>query len=151
VPGAGLVVTVTLITLIGALASSVVGRSAFGFVERLLQSVPLVKLLYASLRDFLAALVGERRSFDQPVVVTLAEGGAKAFGFVTMDDLEAYGLPGYVAVYFPQSINFAGHLLLFPRERVEALDVDNARFMAFVVSGGVTGRKGESLRPSAPA
>jgi uncharacterized membrane protein len=147
-PGVGLVTTVALITLFGALASSVVGRTLVSAIERVLKSVPLVKLLYSSLKDVLGALIGERRSFDRPVVVSLTETGGKAFGFVTHDDLSAYGLPGHVAVYFPQSINFAGHLLLFPRERVQPLKVDNARFMAFVVSGGVTGQRGESMPPA---
>ena len=146
-PGVGVIVTVVSITLIGALASSVVGKAGFGLVERLLKSVPLLNLLYSSLRDFMAALVGEQRSFDRPVVVTVGGTGAKALGFVTHEDMTFYGLSDHVAVYFPQSLNFAGNLLLFPRGAVEPLAVDNARFMAFIVSAGVTGRREDSLPP----
>jgi uncharacterized membrane protein len=146
IPGLGLLATLTLVTAIGVLTSNVVGRGLFGIVERLLKRVPLVNLLYRSLRDFVAALVGEQRSFDRPVVVELGDGGARAFGFVTRDDLASFGVPGYQAVYFPQSINFAGHLLLFPRERVTPLTVDNAELMAFIVSGGVVGHR-PSLAP----
>ena len=136
--GVGFVVTLALITGVGAVASNVVGRRLLGLMELLLTRVPLVKLLYTSLRDFVGALVGEQKSFDRPVVVSLGEhGSTKAFGFVTCESLTEFGLPGHVAVYFPQSVNFAGHLLLFPRDRVTPLEVDHARFMAFVVSGGV--------------
>jgi opacity protein-like surface antigen len=97
-PGVGVVTTIALITLFGALTSNVVGKTLFSAVERVLKSVPLVKLLYSSLKDFLGALIGDRRSFDRPVVVTLNQGGAKAFGFVTHDDLSAYGLTDHSKV-----------------------------------------------------
>ncbi|MDD9933997.1 MAG: DUF502 domain-containing protein [Myxococcales bacterium] len=148
IPGLGLLVTVALVTAIGALTSNVVGKGLFGLVERVLKRVPLVNLLYRSLRDFMAALVGEQRSFDRPVVVELGA-GTRAFGFVTRDDLASLGVPGYQAVYFPQSINFAGHLLLFPKERVRPLTVDNAELMAFIVSGGVTGQRPSIAPPPA--
>jgi len=67
-----------------------------------------VKLIYTSLRDFMAALVGERRSFDRPVLVSLDEHDQlKAVGFITREDLALLGLRDHVAVYMPQSINFA--------------------------------------------
>jgi uncharacterized membrane protein len=40
-------------------------------------------------------------------------------------------------VYLPQSYNFAGQMLVFPRQNVVPLDVPSARVMTFVVSGGV--------------
>ena len=46
-------------------------------------------------------------------------------------------LTGFVAVYLPQSYNFAGNLILVPRERVHFIDADAGAFMAFIVSGGV--------------
>ena len=42
-----------------------------------------------------------------------------------------------VAVYLPQSYNFAGNLIVVPRDRVHPLDVAGSEFLAFVVSGGV--------------
>jgi uncharacterized membrane protein len=54
----------------------------------------------------------------------------------------------HVAVYFPQSYNFAGNLLLVPAERVTPLSLDSAAVMAFIVSGGVTGVGQREARPS---
>jgi uncharacterized membrane protein len=56
-----------------------------------------------------------------------------------MRALDHLGMEKHVAVYFPQSYNFAGNLLLVPTERVTPLAVDSAAVMAFIVSGGVTG------------
>jgi uncharacterized membrane protein len=140
VPGLGFLVTVVLITLVGALARNVVGKRLVGLPDQVLTRLPLVKLIYTSLRDFMAALVGERKSFDRPVLVSLsADGAVKAFGFITRDDLSAFGLDGYVAVYFPQSVNFAGQLALLPRARVQPLEVPPSELLPFIVSGGMAG------------
>ena len=48
------------------------------------------------------------------------------------------GMHEHVAVYLPQSYNFAGSLLIFPTSAVEPLDAESADVMAFIVSGGVT-------------
>ena len=138
IPGLGLLATVALITAIGYLTGNVLGRRAFDALERLLSKVPIVKLLYGSLRDLLNAFVGERKSFDKPVVVDLAgNGGPKVLGFVTCEMFDDPQLDGHVAVYLPQAYNFAGNLLVVPRERVHRLDADGAQFMAFIMSGGV--------------
>ena len=42
-----------------------------------------------------------------------------------------------VAVYLPQSYNFAGQVLLFPADQVTPLDSASSDVMAFIVSGGV--------------
>ncbi len=133
------ILAVLSIAVIGAFAGNVIGRRIFNLMDRVLSKIPLVKFLYTTVRDILSALVGDNRSFEKPVVVSLSDekGSPKMLGFVTCDNLAEYGLDDHVAVYFPQSLNFAGNLLMFPRRRVEPLQVDQAKFMAFVVSGGV--------------
>jgi uncharacterized membrane protein len=49
-------------------------------------------------------------------------------------------MAGNVAVYFPQSYNFAGSVLIFPADRVTPLNIESSKAMAFVVSGGVSGK-----------
>ena len=43
-----------------------------------------------------------------------------------------------VAVYFPQSYNFAGQVVLVARDRVRPLEAEAATVMKFIVSGGVS-------------
>jgi uncharacterized membrane protein len=153
IPGLGLLVTLALITLIGFLTSNVVGRGILEGTERLLRRVPLVKLIYGSIKDLVGAFVGDRKSFDRPVAIR-PYGGAdvRMLGFITREDLLALGMPGYVAVYLPQSYNFAGSLLVVPREQVEPLDVPSAELMTFLVSGGISGLGvGRSMLPPPPA
>ena len=150
IPGLGLLATVTLITIIGLFTSNVVGRSVLDLTENLLQRLPLVKLVYNSIKDLVSAFVGDKRRFDAPVAVSLG-GNNKVLGFVTRDGLGRLGMPDYVAVYFPQSYNFAGYLMLVPREQVEHLDLPSADVMTFIVSGGVSGfGVGQSMLPQPP-
>ena len=140
IPGVGFLATVVLITLFGFLASSFITRRMLSLVEGVLERLPFVRLLYSSTKDLLNAFVGEKRRFDKPVLVRLSEHTeARIVGFVTQESLDRLGLPGYASVYFPQSYNFAGNLILFPSSQLEPLNAGSADVMAFIVSGGVTG------------
>jgi uncharacterized membrane protein len=140
VPGAGFVVTIAVITLVGFLASNLLTRGAIGLVEEAMGRLPFVRLLYSSTKDLLNAFVGEHRRFDKPVAVLLYPGTAiKVFGFVTQETLDRFGFRGHVAVYLPQSYNFAGSLLIVPGDQVQPLRAESAEVMAFIVSGGVAG------------
>ena len=136
-PGVGFALVVTLVTLIGLMTTNLLAAQALGVGQRVLARLPFVKLLYASIRDLTEAFVGEKKLFDRPVLVTFP-GGIQVVGFVTREDLSELGLPERVAVYMPQSYNFAGNLLLVPRDRLEPLARTASEALAFVVSGGLT-------------
>jgi uncharacterized membrane protein len=139
-PGVGILVAVTLITLVGYLTSNVIGRSAIDLFEHFLTRLPLLKLIYSSIKDLVAAFVGDRKSFNQPVTVALGpDHGVRTLGFVTRNDLSMLNLPDCVAVYLPQSYNFAGNVIIVPRDRIALLQVSSTEVMTFIVSGGVSG------------
>src|SRR5262245_2653825 len=86
VPGLGILITLLFITLVGLLASNVVGRKFIELLEGLLIRVPIVKILYGSLKDLMGAFGGEKKSFDKPVIVHLsADGAVKGLGFMTCE------------------------------------------------------------------
>jgi uncharacterized membrane protein len=139
-PGAGFALTLAFIVLIGFLASNIFTRKIFQLLERLFVRAPLVKIIYSSLKDLTEAFVGDRKKFNQPVVVRLgAAAEVYALGFLTREDLAALSMPGHVSVYFPQSYNFAGQLVIVPSQNVKPLEIDSSKAMAFIVSGGVSG------------
>ncbi|HKQ60225.1 MAG TPA: DUF502 domain-containing protein [Candidatus Polarisedimenticolaceae bacterium] len=149
IPGAGIALTVVLITLTGFLASNFATRWLFGLLDEWLARLPLVKLLYTSLRELLDAFVHKR--FDRPVLVRLSEeSSCGAIGFLTREDLGTFGLEGQVAVYLPQAYNFAGQLVVVPAARVRPLALDTAAAMTFVVSGGVAGEPSAGPARTAP-
>lgn len=140
IPGAGFLATIALVTLLGFLASNLLTRGVVSLLDRLLERLPFVRLLYSATKDLLNAVVGEQRRFDRPVLVALTPDGAvRAFGFITRDSLASIGLESDVAVYVPQSYNFAGNLVVVPATRVSPLDRESSEVLTFIVSGGVTG------------
>jgi len=148
IPGVGFLVTIGFITLIGFLASNIVTRRLLSYIEAIFTKPPVVKLVYLSIKDLIGAFVGDKKSFDQPVIVAPMPGSStRAIGFITRESLGSFGLADYVAVYLPQAYNFAGNILIFARDQVEPLEVDSAEVMAFLVSGGVSGNRAKSEVP----
>lgn len=142
VPGLGLLVILLLITFFGYLASTLMVKPVFDYLEKLIIRLPLASLIYTSLKDLMAAFVGDKRKFNQAVLVTLnRELQIQRLGFITRDDLAYLGLPGKVAVYLPHSYNISGNVYIMPSENITAFEAPGADVMKFVVSGGVAGLK----------
>ena len=143
IPGLGLVITLALIVVTGFITSNVIGQAVIRVLENGMKRLPVVSLLYTSLKDLLGAFVGDKKSFDRPAMVSLDAGGTtRVFGFVTCDHFDDVRLAKHVAVYLPQAYNFAGNVIVVPKDRVEYVDAEPAQFMAFVVSGGVSEMSG---------
>jgi uncharacterized membrane protein len=139
IPGVGFIITIITVTVIGFMASNFVTKRLLQTAENTLSRLPLVKMIYTSIKDLIGAFVGEKKSFNKPVLVTLAPGSSvQVVGFVTRESLEALGLTGKVAVYLPQSYNFAGNLIIVSKELITPLPVESGTVMAFIVSGGIT-------------
>jgi len=138
----GIALTLALLMAVGLFANNFLGRRVVEFMDAKLAKLPLIKLLYGSIKDLLGAFVGDKKSFDVPVLVGLSEDGAvKVVGFVTRKSVEFLGVEDHVAVYLPQSYNFAGNVLLVPSTRVQEISANSSDVMAFLVSGGVSGKK----------
>jgi uncharacterized membrane protein len=139
IPGLGLVIMVILITILGYGGQSVIAKPFKVLLERLLKRVPLLQMVYSSIRDFMEAFVGKEKKFNQPVLVKVNKTSElEKLGFITETDLSFLGITEKVAVYFPHSYNFSGELFIVPADQVKPLDVNAGELMKFIVSGGVT-------------
>lgn len=135
----GILFTIFVIVLTGLAGRLYLTRYMMSALDSLMERIPLVKMLYNTLKDFFNALLGERKSFDKPVVVYLNnERTVRIMGFITCDSLELLGMENMVSVYLPQSYNFAGNLILVEKDQVEPIDLPASKAMTFIVSGGVT-------------
>lgn len=140
IPGLGMLIVFGSITLLGALASTIFAKPLFDLLENLINHLPVVKVLYSSLKDFMDAFVGKDKKFTQPVLIlTSGESNLHMIGFVTKPDMSEIGLPGMAAVYFPHSYNFSGNVYLVSKEFIKPIAASSTEVMKFVVSGGVAG------------
>lgn len=146
VPGLGMLTILASITIIGYLASTLLAGPLFNLLEELLRKLPFVNIIYSSLKDLISAFVGDKKKFDQPVLVTLnPEFIIQKPGFITKSDLSQLGLVDQVAVYLPHSYNFSGNLYIVPTQYVTPLSVSSTDIMKFIVSGGVSGLEDKEL------
>jgi uncharacterized membrane protein len=142
IPGLGFLIAIALVTFIGFLGSNIFTKRLLHFVDIAFSKVPLMRMLYTAIKDILSAFLGEKRNFEKPVFVTLIPGSnVKVVGFVTKESLDSWGLLNEVAVYIPQSYNFAGNLIVVPKEQVTVINASSSDVMAFIVSGGITGMR----------
>lgn len=140
IPGLGIIITITAITLFGYLGSSLIVSSVFVEVEKLVIKLPLVNLIYTSVKDLIAAFVGNKKKFDKPVLLAVnLVPRIQQLGFITQSDLADLELPGNVAVYVPQSYSFSGELYIVSKDIVKPLHhVTGTEVLKFIISGGVT-------------
>jgi uncharacterized membrane protein len=139
-PGLGLLIILFVITLFGYLTSNFAFKTFTTWFDHGMNKIPLVKLIYSSLKDLLDAFVGDKKKFNKPVLVEInKENKLYQIGFITESDLSALGITDMVSVYLPLSYSFAGTHYIIPKDRVTPLKISGAVAMKYIVSGGVSG------------
>jgi uncharacterized membrane protein len=138
IPGLGIIIILILVTLVGFIGSSFMVRPFLVLTERLLAKVPIVSIIYSSLKDLFDAFVGDNQKFNCPVMCKMNENpDTFRMGFITQDNLSSLQMEDLVAVYFPDSYNISGELWFVKKENVRFIDLPSSEVMKFVVSGGV--------------
>jgi len=143
-PGMGLVAGFLLLFVVGLLVNAYVVRRVFGFGESLLMRVPVVKTVYASIRDLTALVNTKDRKRELERVVMVKFGPGRVIGFVTQENATLPGFGGaaasnLVAVYLPMSYQIGGYTLYLPRDQIEATDLTVEAAMRIVITGGLQG------------
>lgn len=139
IPGVGLVVTFLFITLMGWLGNWFLFKPIAVLMDKVFVKVPVLKMIYTSINDFVSAFVGEKKKFTRPVIVKVnMVSNLEKIGFITTEDLADLGAEGKVAVLFPHSYNWSGEMFIVPKEHVRPLNLPPGEVMKFALTGGVT-------------
>ncbi len=141
-PGIGFLITLGLILVVGFIASNIFTKGITNLLERIFSRLPLVKLIYNSIKDLIEAFVGDKKKFNKPALIKTSEGSdVELLGFITEENLELLGEKDKVAVYIPQAYNFAGNLIVVASSRVKVLNASAEEVMTFIVTGGLSKSK----------
>jgi uncharacterized membrane protein len=137
--GLGILVLLLVLFLMGWFGSLFINEKLKALFERALDRIPGVNNLYHTISDILGAFVGNKKKFNQPVLVKVSEQlDMEMIGFVTDSDLTVLGdISGKVAVYFPMSYSFAGHMMIVPVKNIKRLERNAVDIMKYTVSGGI--------------
>lgn len=142
VPGLGLIIAVVGLTLLGALAANIFGRTLLGFGERLLARVPFVSNLYDALKQiFQTVFSGADKNFQDAVMIEYPRKGMWAIGFITANaqyELAERLGKDTVAVFVPTTPNpTSGFLLYEKRDNLIDLDMSVEEAAKLVISAGL--------------
>jgi len=139
-PGLGLIIIISLITIIGFLGSAVITSPINAFFQNLLKRAPLLKTIYSSVKDLMSTFVGNKKGFSEPVLVKIYENSTiERIGFITNEDVESLNIAkGKVLVYMPHSYAISGQLFVVEKKNVSPIHKSSAEIMKLIVSGGVT-------------
>ena len=140
VTGLGFVVAITLVLFIGWLSSLFFVERLVSIFDKLLEKTPGIKIIYSSVKDFLEAFAGNKKKFDQPVLVNVDSTDVLRIGFITQKNTEHFGLKDFVTVYVPHSYAISGITYIVSADRIKKMPkgVNASEAMKYVVSGGVT-------------
>ncbi len=138
-PGLGLLAGFLLMFVVGLLVNAYVVRRVLQFGESLILRIPVVKTVYAAIRD-LTSLMNKGEESELQRVVLVPFGAGKSIGFVTQ---ESAALPGQsntgdlVAVYMPMSYQIGGYTVYVSRDQIEPIDLSVEAAMRIVLTGGL--------------
>jgi uncharacterized membrane protein len=137
--GTGLVVLIGIIMIVGFLGSTFISVPVLQIFEEAIIRIPLVGIIYSSLKDLVGAFVGDKKKFNQPVRFMLnKENGIQKIGFITQEDLLFIEIKDSVMVYCPHSYAFSGELFIVPFSSITLLNLPASDVMKMIVSGGVS-------------
>jgi len=138
--GLGIVIVFFMITAIGLIGNLFVTLPIVSYVEKFFIKAPLVRIIYTSLKDLVSSFVGQKKSFDKPVLVKLyPDSDIYRMGFLTDESLGKFELgEDMVSVYVPHSYAISGQLFIVNKSMLKVIDVNATGMMKYIVSGGVT-------------
>jgi uncharacterized membrane protein len=139
VTGLGFLLAIGLVLLVGWLSSLFFVERLMSIFDKILERTPGVKIIYSSVKDFLEAFAGNKKKFDEPVLVNVDSTDVWRIGFITQKNSVHFGMDQFVTVYVPHSYAISGITFIVPATRIKKLpNVSAAEAMKYVVSGGVT-------------
>jgi uncharacterized membrane protein len=140
IPGVSILIVVFATAFLGFIGTTFIQAPLMQLFERAIERIPLIKIIYTSIRDLLSAFVGKEKRFSKPVMVKVSQGVEMyKLGFITQKNLSELGIPaGKSAVYLPHSYNFSGNLFIVDNSLITPIDAPADEIMKFIVSGGIT-------------
>jgi uncharacterized membrane protein len=154
IPGLGALLAVLVVFLTGLLATNLIGRRLVHWWDQLLHRIPIVRSIYASVKQVSDTLLKDSgQSFRKVVLVEFPQPGQWTLAFIVgaPEGSIAAAIGGsLVTVYVPTAPNpTSGYVLMMPVDRVREIGISVDDALKFHVSLGVVGPGQKRERPGA--
>ena len=142
IPGIEIIIALLLITLIGWLSLSFIGKKLLNIFDNILNKIPILRTIYSAFTQMLETFTKSEVNKKNVVLVEYPRKGTWAVGFATNKNTgEIKNKIGQevINVFVPTTPNpTSGFLLMFPKEDVIYLDITFEQASKFIVSAGST-------------
>ena len=142
IPGLQIVISILIITFIGWLSLSFIGKKLLLVLENLLKRIPILRTIYSAINQMTEAFTKTESNKKNVVLVEYPRKGSWAVGFATKEnegEISIKTKKKLVNVFIPTTPNpTSGFLLMFPKEEVIYLDLTFEEASRFIVSAGTS-------------
>ena len=142
IPGVEIVIALFLITFIGWISLSFIGKKFFEIFNNFLKKIPILRTIYSAIGQMTESFTKNENSEKSVVLLEYPRKGIWVVGFATKEN---HGIiknkinEDLVNVFVPTTPNpTSGFLLMLPKKDLIYLDVSFEQASKFIVSAGTT-------------
>ncbi len=153
IPGFGLLVVISAITLIGWFASGFLGRVVHSVGDRIVSRIPVLRTVYGATKQIFESVLAQKsNAFREVALFEYPRKGVWSIGFLTgttAGEVQHRTQAQTVNVFLPTTPNpTSGYLLFVPRQDLIILDMSVEDGIKMVVSGGIVTPPFSALPPA---
>ena len=142
IPGVEIFIALLIITFIGWLSLSFLGKKFFERFNRILKKIPILRTIYSAIGQMTESFTKDDNKQKSVVLLEYPRKGVWAVGFATKENeglIKEKIKEEIINVFVPTTPNpTSGFLLMVPKKDLIYLDVSFEQASKFIVSAGTT-------------
>ena len=142
IPGLEILIALVLITLVGWISLSFLGKKVFELFNNILKRIPILRTIYSAIGQMTESFTKNQKDQSSVVLLEYPRKGVWAVGFATNENkgvISAKVKEDLVNVFLPTTPNpTSGFLLMVPKKELIYLDVTFEQASKFIVSAGTS-------------
>ena len=142
IPGLEILISIIIITFIGWLSLSFIGKRLFEFFESILNKIPILRTIYSAIVQMTETFSKKDDGKKSVVLIEYPRKGVWAVGFATKEnkgEMAEKTNKKLINVFVPTTPNpTSGFLLMFPIDEVIYLNMTFEEASKFIVSAGTS-------------
>ena len=142
IPGIEILISIILITIVGGLSLSFLGKRILKLIDDLFKRIPFLRAIYSAIVQMTETFSNKDNDKKSVVLIEYPRKGVWAVGFATKENKSEMAKKTnqkLINVFVPTTPNpTSGFLLMFPIEDVIYLDMNFEEASKFIVSAGTS-------------
>ena len=142
IPGIEILITIILVTAIGWISLSFLGKKLLEAINNLLKKIPILRTIYSAIGQMTETFTSSGNSKRSVAIIEYPRKGIWVVGFVTKDnkgEISKKTNEELINVFVPTTPNpTSGFLLMVPKKDVIFLDMSFEEASKFIVSAGTS-------------